>query len=101
MWTWERCATRNRWPILCPLTFVDMPEQAYSRAMLGLYQLTRVELLRDLVCRMSLSALLMETQNISPRTSLPRSATQRSAAFPGLVGVRRFALYLHYPSQSA
>ena len=32
---------------LCPLTFVDVPEQAYSRAILGLYEMTRVELLRD------------------------------------------------------
>lgn len=33
---------------LCPLTFLDVPEPAYSRAILGLYELTRVELLRDL-----------------------------------------------------
>lgn len=33
---------------LCPLTFLDVSEQAYSRAILGLYELTRVELLRDL-----------------------------------------------------
>jgi len=33
---------------LCPLTFLDVPEQAYSRAILGLYEMTRVELLRDL-----------------------------------------------------
>lgn len=33
---------------LCPLTFVDVPEQAYHRAMLGVYEMTRVELLRDL-----------------------------------------------------
>jgi hypothetical protein len=33
---------------LCPLTFLDLPEQAYSRATLGVYELTRVELLRDL-----------------------------------------------------
>lgn len=33
---------------LCPLTFLDVPEAAYSRAMLGVYELTRVELLRDL-----------------------------------------------------
>lgn len=33
---------------LCPLTFLDVPEHAYSRAILGLYELTRVELLRDL-----------------------------------------------------
>lgn len=32
----------------CPLTFLDVPEQAYSRSILGLYELTRVELLRDL-----------------------------------------------------
>lgn len=33
---------------LCPLTFLDVPEHAYSRAILGVYELTRVELLRDL-----------------------------------------------------
>ena len=32
---------------LCPLTFVDVPEHAYSRAVLGVYEMTRVELLRD------------------------------------------------------
>jgi hypothetical protein len=33
---------------LCPLTFLDVPEAAYSLATLGVYELTRVELLRDL-----------------------------------------------------
>lgn len=33
---------------LCPLTFLDVSEKAYSRAMLGIYEMTRVELLRDL-----------------------------------------------------
>lgn len=33
---------------LCPLTFVGVTEQAYTRAMLSVYELTRVELLRDL-----------------------------------------------------
>jgi Fic family protein len=33
---------------LCPLTFLDVPERAYNRAILGVYELTRVELLRDL-----------------------------------------------------
>ena len=33
---------------LCPLTFLDVPEQAYSRAILGVYEMTRIELLRDL-----------------------------------------------------
>lgn len=32
---------------LCPLTFIGVPEQAYSRAMLGVYEMTRMELLRD------------------------------------------------------
>lgn len=33
---------------LCPLTFLQVPEQAYSRATLGVYELNRIELLRDL-----------------------------------------------------
>jgi hypothetical protein len=32
---------------LCPLTFLDISEQAYSYATLGVYELTRIELLRD------------------------------------------------------
>ena len=33
---------------LCPLTFLDVPDSAYSQATLGVYEMTRVELLRDL-----------------------------------------------------
>jgi Fic family protein len=33
---------------LCPLTFLGVTEQAYSRAILGVYEMTRIELLRDL-----------------------------------------------------
>lgn len=33
---------------LSPLTFLDVPEQAYTRALLGVYELTRFELLPDL-----------------------------------------------------
>lgn len=33
---------------LCPLTFLDVPQQAYRSATLGIYEMTRVELLRDL-----------------------------------------------------
>jgi fido (protein-threonine AMPylation protein) len=32
---------------LCPLSFVDVPERAYVEATLGVYALTRVDLLRD------------------------------------------------------
>jgi Fic family protein len=32
---------------LCPLSFIDVPQQAYVEAMIGIYELNRVELLRD------------------------------------------------------
>lgn len=32
---------------LCPLSFVDMPERAYIDGILGVYELNRIELLRD------------------------------------------------------
>lgn len=32
---------------LCPLSFVDVPERAYVDGMLGVYELNRIELLRD------------------------------------------------------
>lgn len=32
---------------LCPLSFIDVPQQAYIDAMIGVYELNRVELLRD------------------------------------------------------
>lgn len=32
---------------LCPLSFVDVPERAYIAGTLGIYETTRVELLRD------------------------------------------------------
>lgn len=32
---------------LCPLTFIDVPQQAYVDALLGVYELNRIELLRD------------------------------------------------------
>ena len=33
---------------LCPLSFIDVPQQAYVNAMIGVYELNRIELLRDL-----------------------------------------------------
>ena len=32
---------------LCPLTFIDVPQQLYVDALLGVYELNRIELLRD------------------------------------------------------
>ena len=32
---------------LCPLTFLDVPAAAYSKGILGVYEMTRIELLRD------------------------------------------------------
>jgi len=33
---------------LCPLSFVDVPERDYTRAILGVYELNRIECLRDI-----------------------------------------------------
>ncbi len=33
---------------LCPLTFLGVTEKAYTKSILGIYELTRIELLRDL-----------------------------------------------------
>ena len=35
---------------LCPLSFVDVPTQAYVDGLLGVYELNRIELLRDVFC---------------------------------------------------
>lgn len=32
---------------LCPLSFIDVPEQAYVEGIIGVYELNRIELLRD------------------------------------------------------
>jgi hypothetical protein len=32
---------------LCPMSFIDVPQQAYVDAMIGVYELNRIELLRD------------------------------------------------------
>jgi Fic family protein len=32
---------------LCPMSFIDVPEQAYIDAMIGVYELNQIELLRD------------------------------------------------------
>jgi len=32
---------------LCPLSFIDVPQQAYVDGMIGIYELNRIELLRD------------------------------------------------------
>ena len=32
---------------LCPLSFIDVPQHAYEDAMIGVYELNRIELLRD------------------------------------------------------
>ena len=35
---------------LCPLSFVDVPIHAYVDGLLGVYELNRIELLRDVFC---------------------------------------------------
>ncbi|TLY77520.1 MAG: hypothetical protein E6K41_16585 [Gammaproteobacteria bacterium] len=38
---------------LCPLSYVDVPERAYISGTLGVYEMTRTELLRDVLNRMT------------------------------------------------
>jgi hypothetical protein len=33
---------------LCPLSFVDVPEKTYINGLLGIYELNRIDLMRDL-----------------------------------------------------
>lgn len=35
---------------LCPLSFIDVPDRAYLDGLLGVYELNRIELLRDVFC---------------------------------------------------
>ena len=35
---------------LCPLSFIDVPDRAYIDGILGVYELNRIELLRDVFC---------------------------------------------------
>lgn len=63
---------------LCPLTFLDVPEQAYSRAILGTYEMTRVELLRD---------LYVWAYERSTQEYLPSSRTWRNPIRYALPGV--------------
>lgn len=35
---------------LCPLSFIDVPHRAYMDGLLGVYELNRIELLRDVFC---------------------------------------------------
>jgi hypothetical protein len=40
----DRYSKRNN---LCPLSFIDVPKRAYVEGTLGVYELNRIELLRD------------------------------------------------------
>lgn len=52
---------------LCPLSFMDVPERAYVEGTLGVYELNRVELLRDVfvwACERSCQRYLAITQSM-------------------------------------
>ena len=55
---------------LCPLTFLDVPQEAYSKATLGIDEMNRVELLRDLYLwayeRSTQEYLAMKQQLVKP-----------------------------------
>jgi hypothetical protein len=54
---------------LCPLSFIDVPQQAYVDAMIGVYELNRVELLRDVFVwayERSCQQYVAVKQNVTP-----------------------------------
>jgi len=57
---------------LCPLPFIDVPQQAYVDAVLGVYELNRIELLRDVFVwayeRSCQQYVAVQQQLVSPDT---------------------------------
>lgn len=72
---------------LCPLSFIDVPTGAYTDAMLGVYELNRVELLRDVLLfayERSCQKYAAVKQSLQPpdtfRTRFRRALSQAVAA---------------------
>jgi hypothetical protein len=74
---------------LCPLSFIDVPVQAYVDGMLGVYELTRVELLRDVFVwayeRSCQQYVAVRQQLIPPDTFRLRYRAELGAAVKALV----------------
>ena len=74
---------------LCPLSFIDVPAQAYVDGMLGVYELTRVDLLRDVFVwayeRSCQQYVAVRQQLVPPDTFRLRYRAELSAAVKALV----------------
>lgn len=74
---------------LSPLSFIDVPAQAYVDGMLGVYELTRVELLRDVFVwayeRSCQQYVAVKQQLVPPDTFRLRYRTEISAAVKAIV----------------
>lgn len=74
---------------LCPLSFIDVPVADYVEAMLGVYELRRVDLLRDLFIwayeRSCQQYLAVQQQMVPPDTFRLRYRAQIGAAVKALV----------------
>lgn len=74
---------------LCPLSFIDVPERAYVEAMLGVYELNRVELLRDVFVwayeRSCQQYLAIRQELVPPDTFRLRYRQALSAAVKAIV----------------
>lgn len=74
---------------LCPLSFIDVPQQAYVDGMIGVYELNRVELLRDVFVwayeRSCQQYVAVRQQLVPPDTFRLRYRTEMSAAVRAIV----------------
>jgi hypothetical protein len=78
---------------LCPLSFIDVPERAYVDAMLGVYELNRIELLRDVFVwayeRSCQQYMAVQRQLVPPDTFRLRYRVALSAAVKAIVTGRQ------------
>jgi fido (protein-threonine AMPylation protein) len=74
---------------LCPLSFIDVPERAYVDAMLGVYELNRIELLRDVFVwayeRSCQQYLAVRRELVPPDTFRLRYRTALSEAVKAII----------------
>jgi hypothetical protein len=74
---------------LCPLSFLDVPQQAYADAVLGVYELNRIELLRDVFVwayeRSCQQYVAVQQQLVPPDTFRLRYRNELTEAVRGIV----------------
>jgi len=74
---------------LCPLSFIDVPQQAYVDGMIGVYELNRIELLRDVFVwayeRSCQQYVAVRQQLVPPDTFRLRYRTEMSGAVRAII----------------